>query len=431
MAAARPPQPPQAPQDAPYDVAIVGGGLVGASLALALGGSPLRVLLAEAVAAEDPRQPSFDDRAIALGNGSRRVLEALGAWGGIGPHAAPVTEIRVSDAGHFGTARLRAADQGLEALGYVCTSRHIGAAMRAALARVPGLELRQPARVGAVSIGGEAVRLELHEPAAAGAPGAGAAPRTTTVSARLVVAADGAGSGVRAAAGIGADEQDYGQVAIVVPVRTDRPSAGIAWERFTRTGPLAVLPMAGGHHTVVWTLAPGRAAEVLALEPKRFEAELQATFGWRIGRILGSGARASYPLRLSRALALTAHRVVLLGNAAQGLHPVAGQGFNLGLRDAAALAECLAECLAGGGDPGEAARLERYARGRAADRAGMIGFTDGLVRGFASERAGLPLARALALALFDVAPPVQRALARVSWGFGARVPRLLRGLPPG
>jgi 2-octaprenyl-6-methoxyphenol hydroxylase len=437
------------------DVAIVGGGMVGASLALALAATPLRVMLIEAATAEDEHQPSFDDRAIALGNGSRRILEALGTWAAIDPHASRVREIQVSDAGHFGAARLSAAEQGLPALGYVCSNRHIGAAFRAALAQRAGLLLRQPARVGEVQPGVDVARLQVQSAGAAdergqatgeqpaGGQGAGEPRaqglRTEIVEARLVVAADGAGSRVRTAAGIGSSDEDYQQVAIVVPVQTDRPAQGIAFERFTRTGPLAVLPMAGGHYTVVWTLAPPQAAEMLALPAAHFESRLQQSFGWRIGRVLRSGARASYPLRLSRAEALHAPRTVLVGNAAQGLHPVAGQGFNLGLRDAAVLAELLAELPAappdlppgnalGRCDPGDPA-LERYARRRAADRGGMIRFTDGLVRGFSSPRPGLALVRSLALAVFDVSPPAQRALARVSWGFGGDTPRLMRGLP--
>ncbi len=413
--------------------------MVGASLALALSPTPLRVMLVEAAADADEHQPSFDDRAIALGNGSRRILEAIGAWQGIDPHASRVREIQVSDAGHFGAARLAAADQGLEALGYVCSNRHIGAAFRAALARREGLLLRQPARVTDVQLDADAARLVVQaggEPPAGASGGPRPAPRAEHVAARLVVAADGAGSRVRAAAGIGSSDEDYRQVAIVVPVQTDRPSQGIAYERFTRSGPLAVLPMQGGHYTVVWTLAPERAAEVLAMSPAGFEAGLQESFGWRIGRVLRSGARASYPLRLSRAEALSAPRTVLVGNAAQGLHPVAGQGFNLGLRDAAVLAELLAQSSGdaqrgsrGGGDPGDPALLERYARRRATDRGGMIRFTDGLVRSFASALPGLALARSLALAAFDLSPPAQRALSRVSWGFGGDTPRLMRGLP--
>jgi 2-octaprenyl-6-methoxyphenol hydroxylase len=246
------------------------------------------------------------------------------------------------------------------------------------------------------------------------------------VRARLAVAADGAGSLVRSAAGIGALVEDYGQVALVVHVATDRPADGIAFERFTATGPLAVLPLADGNYTVIWTVRPERAAQLMELDDAPFIAELQRRFGWRIGRMARAGARASYPLRLSRATALAGTRAVLVGNAAQALHPVAGQGFNLGLRDAA----LLAEVLAAAGDPGAAAVLEGYERRRDADRRGMIGFTDGLIRLFGSERALVGAARGAALALFDLAPPAKRALAALSWGFGGDSPGLLRGLAP-
>lgn len=392
------------------DVAIVGGGMVGASLAIALADTRLSVMVVEPVVADTGHQPSFDDRTSALGNGSRRILETLGAWDALAPHAGAVKEIQVSDAGHFGGARLVAAEQGLEALGYVASNRHIGAALRGGLARCERLVMRQPARVVQASFGADVARLGLED--------------GEQVEARLVVAADGARSLVRAAAGIASSDEDYHQVAVVVHVVTDKPATGIAYERFTRTGPLAVLPLPDGAYTVVWTLEPARAEAVLALPGGEFEAALQESFGWRIGRILKSGARASYPLSLSRADALTAPRLVLVGNAAQALHPVAGQGFNLGLRDAATLAELVAAA----DDPGAPAVLEQYARLRGSDRVGMIRFTDTLVRGFASERPGMAALRGLALAAFDLTPVAKRALARVSWGFGGHTPRLMRGL---
>jgi 2-octaprenyl-6-methoxyphenol hydroxylase len=407
------------------DVVIVGGGMVGASLALALGGTDKRVALIEAVAPGAADQPSFDERTSALGNGSRRIFEVLGVWQHLAVHAGAVREIQVSDAGHLGGARLCAAEQGLEALGYVVPNRHIGAALWRQLAAHPQILIRSPARVRDVQLAADAVALTV-----IGAPGPGgtAGPGAEVVeqfSARLVVAADGAHSLVRAAAGIAAAVEDYDQVAVVVHLATDRPAAGIAYERFTTTGPLAVLPLADGRYTVVWTLAPPRAAQVLALDEASFIAELQCSFGWRIGRIQRAGVRASYPLRLSRADSMAGPRTVLVGNAAQALHPVAGQGFNLGLRDAALLAELLAAAP----DPGAAAVLESYARRRAADRRGMIGFTDGLVKLFASDRPGRAAARNLALLLFDLAPGAKRALSRLSWGFGGDTPRLLRGLP--
>ena len=401
------------------DIAIVGGGMVGASLALALAATTRSVLVVEAHAPDARDQPSFDERTTALGNGSRRVFETLGVWPELSKHAVAVREIRVSDAGRAGAARLTAGEQGLDALGYVVPNRALGRALWHQLAAHPSIAIRIPARVRELKFAADAARFAIDP---GGADGANA---RESVEARVVVAADGAHSLVRAAAGIGAEIEDYDQVAVVVHVATDLPSTGIAYERFTKTGPLAVLPLADGRYTVVWTLAPDRALEVCALDDASFGVALQADFGWRIGRIARIGARATYPLRLSRAERMTGTRAVLVGNAAQSLHPVAGQGFNLGLRDAALLAELLAAAP----DPGASSVLENYERRRAADRRGMIGLTDGLVRLFGSERPGLALARNLGLTMFDLVPGPKRALSRLSWGFGRYAPRLLRGLP--
>jgi len=403
------------------DVAIVGGGLVGASLALALCGTGKRVALIEAVATDAAAQPSFDDRTTALGNGSRRIFETLGVWPHLADQAGAVREIQITEAGRIGAARLCAAEQGLDALGFVVSNRHLGMALWKQLAAHPELHIRCPARVREVRLEAEAVQLAVGTPERD--PTVSSAPELIT--ARLVVAADGAQSLVRAAAGIAAAVEDYHQVAVVVHLSTDRPATGVAHERFTTTGPLAVLPLADGRYTVVWTLRPERATQMLALDDAPFVEELQRSFGWRIGRVRQVGARASYPLRLSRAESLAGQRAVLVGNAAQALHPVAGQGFNLGLRDAALLAEVIAAAA----DPGAAAVLESFEQRRGADRRGMIGFTDGLVKLFASDRPVAAAARNLGLLLFDVSPGAKRALSRLSWGFGGDTPRLMRGLP--
>ena len=396
------------------DIAIVGGGLVGASLALALAGSRHRVALIESVRPGAEEQPSFDERTTALGNGSRRILQTLGAWAQMAAHAGLIRDIHISDAGRFGFARLSAAAQELEAFGYVVPNRVIGAALWQRLTQLPDLETHMPVQVTAAEFKGASARLELS--AASGA--------RTSLSARLVIAADGAGSAVRTAAGIGAEAHSYGQVALVANVASDRLANGTAYERFTPTGPLAVLPLADGTYTVVWSLAPERAAQLLASDAPTYLAELQRCFGWRIGRLTQLGRRVSYPLSLARAGALSAARCVLVGNAAQSLHPVAGQGFNLGLRDAASLAEVLAAAE----DPGAPAVLEGYERGRNADRQGMIEFTDRLVRLFASQRPGMAAARNAGLLLFDLLPPAKRALSQLSWGFGGGASRLMRGL---
>jgi 2-octaprenyl-6-methoxyphenol hydroxylase len=407
-----------APEGAPgsdCDIAIVGGGLVGASLALALQPTGLRVTLVEAIAPDSAAQPSFDERTTALGNGSRRIFEALGVWGAMAPQAAPIRDIHVSDAGRFGFARLAAAEFGLEALGHVVPNRVIGRALWQALAAAPRVRVLMPARVCAASLAPEGAVLTVD--AADGQHG---------VRARLAIAADGATSVLRAVAGIDASVTDYHQTAIVASLRTDQPPDGVAFERFTPAGPMALLPLAPPWRTLVWAVPPEVAPELLALPPAEFLARWQRAFGFRAGRARELASRGAYPLSLTRAERVTGERCVLLGNASQALHPVAGQGFNLALRDAAVLAEIVA---AAADDPGAPEVLERFAAARATDRGAMLNFTDGLVRLFGSRRPGVAPLRDAGLLLFDVLPPAKRALSRISFGFGSAAPRLARGLP--
>jgi 2-octaprenyl-6-methoxyphenol hydroxylase len=423
--------------DTQVDVAIIGGGMVGASLAVGLAGTGVSTLLVEGTAPGSKTQPSFDDRTTALGNASRRIFQSLGVWDRLAPEAAAITTIHVSDAGRFGFARLVASDQGIDAFGYVIPNRVIGAALWEKLQDAPGVLLRVPARPDQVEIGADAVTFRVGE---------------ESVSARLVVAADGAHSVVRAAAGIETDVEDYDQIAIVANVAADRPHDGTAYERFTQSGPLAVLPLRDGSYGVVWTCTPARAAEVLSFDNNTYLRELQERFGWRAGRFVRAGVRASYPLKLTRATTTVGARTVLIGNAAQALHPVAGQGFNLGLRDAAMLAEVIVGAFGSsagamdkdtpdvapnmvrgnladhGIDVGSPELLRQFAAWRETDRRGVVGFTDGLVKMFASTRPGVGVLRNLGLLLFDLAPPAKSALARVSAGFGGPTPRLARGL---
>jgi 2-octaprenyl-6-methoxyphenol hydroxylase len=397
-----------------FDVAIVGGGMVGASCALALSGSGRSVVLVEGIAAGADAQPSFDERTTALGNASRRIFESLGVWQSIEPAAAAIRTIHVSDAGHFGFARLRASEQGIDAFGYVVPNRVIGSALWARLASAPGVTLRVPARPERVAIGADAVSITIDTEGV-----------REELTARVVVAADGAHSSVRAAARIEASVEDYAQVALVANVRADRPNDGTAFERFSAQGPLAVLPLADGSFTVVWTVTPQSATQILALTDAAFLKELQRRFGWRAGCFVHAGRRASYALNLTRAASTVAPRTVLIGNAAQALHPVAGQGFNLGLRDAAMLAELI---VAGAADAGDAQLLQKFADWRASDRNGVIRFTDGLIKLFGDKRRSVGALRNLGLLLFDLAPPAKSALARVSAGFAGPTPRLARGL---
>jgi 2-octaprenyl-6-methoxyphenol hydroxylase len=403
-----------------FDLAIVGGGLVGASLAVALSKSPLRIALVEAFAPDSVSQPSFDERTTALGNASRRVFEALDLWDAMEPDAAPITDIHVSDAGRFGFARLAAKDFGVAALGYVVPNRVLGRALWDGLRRASNVTPFMPMRLRCVSAGADAVGLSLESNNG-----------PVDIEARLVVAADGAHSLVREAAGLSAVVDDYHQVAVVAALRTDKANDGTAYERFTPAGPMALLPLRGAaqHNwrTLVWAARPQDASRLLALDEHAFMAEWQGRFGWRAGRAVELGRRVQYPLALSRSSEAVAHRIAVLGNASQSLHPVAGQGFNLGLRDAAELAEVLA---ASPPDPGSAEVLADFAARRRADRGGVVRFTDALVRTFSNTNPVVALARDAGLLAFDLLPPAKRALSRVSLGFGARAPRLTRGLMP-
>ena len=407
-----------------YDAAIVGGGMVGASLALALAAANRRVLIIEGVPPASAAQPSFDDRTTALGNASRRILESLGVWQQVAAQAGVIRRIHVSDAGRLGMARLDAAEQGIPAFGYVVANRLLGAALWERISADPNISVRVPATAQSVRTDDTGAGIEITAATTDSNPAAATAVVSQTARARLVIAADGARSAVRRDAGISAADTDYDQVAIVANVTTDTPNDGTAYERFTPAGPLALIPLHDGTWTVVWARRPDDAAAALAQEPAAFLSGLQQHFGWRAGRFTHVGKRASYPLVLTRADELTAQRTVLIGNAAQSLHPVAGQGFNLALRDVAALAELIAREP----DPGAPALLQSFADWRARDRRGVVGFTDGLIRLFGDTRAPVRAARDAGLLLFDLLPPAKRALSRVSLGFGGRTPRLARGL---
>lgn len=403
-----------------YDLAIVGGGLVGASLALALAPLGLRLALLEAAPPGAGEQnPSFDERTTALANGTVRAFRALGAWNDMSREAAPIRRIHVSDQGRFGTTRIDAAEQGLEALGYVVPNRAIGSALWAAVQRAGAVDVIAPARV----LGSEAadeVRTVQYEQAG----------ETRALGARLVVAADGVRSRVREQAGIGAEHHEYGQTALTAVVVTQRFHDHVAYERFTDTGPIALLPLTDGRCGLVWTVAPHEGERLLALADEEFLAEFQRAFGFRLGRFLRVGRRASYELALSRADSHVVERLAVVGNAAQGLHPIAGQGFNLGLRDAMSLAEVIADHRAEGRlDAGAPAVLQEYAEWRATDRRRIVAFTDGLVRLFSTPLGVLRGLRSVGLLAFDVFPPAKSALARLSVGAAQRVPRLARGVP--
>lgn len=401
-----------------YDVVIAGGGMVGGSLAVALASLPLRTLVIEAMPPSAAAQPSYDDRATAISESSRRILEGIGCWSALAGAAAPIRVVHVSERGAFGATRLRAAEQGLPSFGHVVENRALGAALWERITAEPRLTAWSPARVVGATPDEERVRVQVERDAAG----------PVEVSARLLVAADGARSPLRAMAGIAHEARDYGQAAVIANVTPAIDHGGTAFERFTPSGPLAVLPLTQGRVTIVWTLSPADARAVLALDDAGFLAALQAAFGYRLGGFRKAGRRASYPLSLVQAQAWHAGRIALVGNAAHGIHPVAGQGFNLGLRDAAVLAELLAR-QGPTGDPGAGTMLAEYAEWREADRARTIRDTDGLVQVFTSEFAPLRAGRRLGLIGLDLFPPARAAVARRGMGLAGRMPRLALGRP--
>jgi 2-octaprenyl-6-methoxyphenol hydroxylase len=401
-----------------YDLVIVGGGMVGASLAIALGGGPLRIALLEAVPFRADAQPSYDDRAIALAYGTHRIFTGMGLWEALRGETTPIHSIHISDRGHFGFTRLDCRDEGVEALGYVAVSRAMGAVLVERLQQLPNVDVLCPAPVSNVVIGGHHAEVVID--------GAGAPRRLT---ANLVVAADGASSRVRDWLGIGALRWEYGQTAVITNITPERPHHNRAFERFTDSGPLALLPMADNRCSVVWTVRGKHADEVMALDEASFLNALQERFGGRLGTFLRTGARRAYPLMLVRAEEHVRPRLALIGNAAHTLHPVAGQGFNLGLRDVAVLAEVLSDAAAAGRDIGTLDVLQSYAQWRRRDQFKMIAFTDGLARVFANPLAPLRVLRDVGLLAVDVVPYIKHTLTRHTMGLAGKLPRLARGLP--
>ena len=404
-----------------FDIVIAGGGMIGSSLALALAPLGLRIAIVEPVPRGAEAQPSFDDRSTALSRSTQRMFEAMGIWDRVVAASMPITQIHVSDRGRFGFSHIDAKEQGVEALGHVVINRVLGHVLQDALGKVDNLDVLCPARIGAAEFGPDSATVTVETD---GAP--------VSLDCSLLVAADGANSFVRDLAGIGFSRVSYEQRAVIGNVLPEIPIRNRAFERFTSQGPLAMLPVADGRAGFVWVVSERDAERVTALDDVSFTTELQQTFGNRLGELSRVGKRSSYPLSLTRAVRLTGQRVVLVGNAAHGLHPAAAQGFNLGLRDVAALADCVADAKTSGGDSfdaGDHSILERYSAWRRADQSKLVRFTDGLVRLFGDSRLPVAGLRNVGMLAFDLVPGVRKAFAKHTMGLAGRLPRLSRGLP--
>jgi 2-octaprenyl-6-methoxyphenol hydroxylase len=407
-----------------FDVVVAGGGMVGQSLGVALAQGGLSVAVVDALAPTLATDSKFDGRVSAISFASRRLFEGLGLWPALARDAAPINDILVSDGKvsedaaplflHFDHAEL-----GPEPLGHILENRRIRLALHEALARHPSLKHKAPASVSGIEIAAAEARLHLDD--------------GSTLSARLCVAADGAGSPLREAQGIKTIGWQYAQTGLVATVSHQRPHEGVAQEYFLPSGPFAILPMAsdetGNRSSLVWTERTDLAQAFLALDEQSFDAEVARRFGPYLGATKVTGARWSYPLRLQLALDYVRPRFALAGDAAHVIHPIAGQGLNLGLRDVAALAEVLIDAARRGEDIGAEDVLARYQRWRRFDNVVLAAATDMLNRLFSNDIGPLRLARDVGLSLVGALGPARRFFMRQAGGAVGELPRLLRGEP--
>ncbi|SHJ01853.1 UbiH/UbiF/VisC/COQ6 family ubiquinone biosynthesis hydroxylase [Wenxinia saemankumensis] len=399
------------------DILVVGGGLNGGALALALAGEGFTVTVLDAAPREVRADAGFDGRGYALSVASRRLLDHLGLWDGLEDGAGPITEIRVSD-GRAGEGpspfalQFEAAEIEEGPMGHVVEDRHLRPALLDAMDAHPRVTHRGGVRVTGQEIGpaGVTVALEGGE----------------RLAGRLLVGADGRATGVGRRAGIGRMEWGYGQRAVVCAVSHARPHGGVAHQFFMPGGPLAILPLAGDRSSIVWSEEARRAEALMGMDDEAFLAALRPAFGSHLGEIALEGRRFSYPLGLSLAHRFVAARVALVGDAAHGVHPIAGQGLNAGLKDVAALAEVLGEARQSGEDIGAAAVLARYERWRRFDTATLALATDGFNRLFSNDNPLLRGIRDLGLGAVNALPGLRRGFIREAAGLTGELPRLMR-----
>ena len=387
-------------------LAIIGGGLVGASLALALqSGAKARgwkIVLIEPFAPGNTYQPSYDARSSALSYGARLIYERMGVWSAIAERAEPIKDIHVSDRGRFSTARLSAREEGVPALGYVVENAWLGQCLWKGL-DPEVISWRCPAEVTHMQPMETGYRLTLND--------------ETSLDCDLAVLADGGRSGLREQLRINVRKRPYDQSALIANITPSQPHDGMAFERFTDEGPMALLPLPDNRCALVWTRLGMDAKRLADVDERSFLRELQSVFGYRLGTLKQVGARHLYPLTLVEADEQVRPHLAVLGNAAHSLHPIAGQGFNLSLRDAQALADVL---LASDKTPGDLATLLSYQQHQMPDQQLTIGFSDQVTRLFGSDQTLVSLGRNLGLLGLDLMPPAKRWFARQAMGLGTR-----------
>jgi 2-octaprenyl-6-methoxyphenol hydroxylase len=395
------------------ELVIVGGGMVGLSLAIACGSAGLAVVVADRETPSRMIAETFDGRASAIAYGSQQILAGIGLWEKVAGAAEPIREIRVADGDSPLFLHYDHRELGEQPLGYIVENRVLRQALQERLAELPNVRHLAPAAVTGAERGAAGVVCSLADGG--------------TIAGTLLVAADGKDSPLRRAAGIETVEFRYPQTGIVCTVHHEEPHLGIAVEHFLPAGPFAILPMTGNRSSIVWTERAALAPGIMALGEDDFTAELGRRFGDFLGRIEVVGPRWSYPLAFLHAQRYVDERLALIGDAAHLIHPIAGQGLNLGLRDVAALAECIIDARRFGLDIGGDTVLARYQAWRRVDNLALAAVTDGLNRLFSNEIAPLALARDIGLAIVNRVPPARRLLMRHAMGMVGTLPRLVRG----
>ena len=394
-----------------YDIAIAGAGMVGATLALLLrqANPNWRILVVEPHPQQtsDDYSPSFDDRSTALSWRSREVFEKLGLWQQLEQRAAAIEQIQVSDRGHIASTQLSAKEQNMIAYGYVVENRWLGQVLQQQLTD-SDIEVAAPATIERVVMKADGAELSI-------------SGGDTPVTCKLLVIADGARSATRQMLGIGVDIEDYGQMGLIANIALAQPHNGVAYERFTADGPMALLPLpndANGQHrsALVWTLPPKEAEHLLACDEREFLQQLQQRFGYRQGELLAAGKRQLYPLKLMETREQVRRTLVVVGNAAHSLHPVAGQGFNLAIRDIAALVEVLAEGVVQGQALGDLSLLQQYQINRETDQQRTVAASHWLPKLFAVDNPAAALARGARLFAMDMVPSLRGQFARYGMG---------------
>ena len=420
------------PQHTDFDLVIVGGGMVGLSLAVALGRyregqqdeQKLKIAVIEAVASNAKHQPSFDARTVALAYGTKRIFQMMGIWEAIEEQGVtPIKKINVSDRGHLGSIQLDSKHENVPALGYVTETRNLGLVLRQAVEQIDNVTLFCPAQLVKLNVDSDRARLTVKF-----------YNEEINISSRLVIAADGGNSQVRTQTGIKTFKVDYEQYAIIANVEMAQSHNNIAYERFTSSGPMALLPARNVDNeenlfALVWTVKTQDRDKVLELSDDEFLRQLQQRFASRIKGFVKVGQRHVYPLSWMQSREHYRPRLAIIGNAAHTMHPVAGQGFNLGLRDVAAIAEVVVDAIGQGEDIGSVQVLRRYAKWRQRDQMQTALSTDSIVRIFSNSFPPLTLVRNIGLTLLDMTPGLKHKLARHAMGFAGKLPRLARGLP--